>query len=235
MAQTSTAAPKSLEEVKNEWDKESSSWDKGFMGIVVARFNRIAAACIRDVAKDKLGESCRLLDFGCGTGQLCLQLLPECHSVLAMDVAPGMIQQLDAKLAKDGTPNVTTWCGDIVDGAACPAQDDSFDLVVSGSVITFAPDLPATLKRLTQVTKPGGLAVHFAFGSDPKSDQAPRPQGRADMLGYEDGMSEAQLRSEMKDAGMDVKAVGQINVPLIHWLIPFIGMKWRYVVAVKPE
>ncbi|KAL9189718.1 hypothetical protein ACHAXT_009393 [Thalassiosira profunda] len=227
-------AGKSLEETAKEWDASAAGWDKGFMGSMVGRFNARALEVVEGAAQTKFsGGSCDVLDFGCGTGQMTLPLAALATSVHATDVAPKMIAALDAKLAAPGAPdNVTTWCGDIA-SAGAPQADASFDLVYSGSVITFVPDLPAVLAKLASLMRPGALAVHFVW-EDKRKDQAPREPGRTDGLHYQDGISEAQLLAELEASVLMVKDVGYIPVPIFGCLPCCCTMRWLYVIAEKP-
>ena len=162
-----------------------------------------------------------------------LPLAARATSVHATDVAPKMIAALDAKLAAPGAPhNVTTWCGDVT-SAGAPHADASFDLVYSGSVLTFVPDVPTVLAKLASLMRPGALAVHFVW-EDKRKDQAPREPGRTNGLHYQDGISEAQLRAELAASGLTVKDAGYIRVPLFGCLPCCCAMRWLYVIAEKP-
>ncbi|MBA2961835.1 MULTISPECIES: class I SAM-dependent methyltransferase [Ramlibacter] len=93
----------------------------------------------------------RWVDVGCGTGALCSAIVERCAPAALTGVEPsgGFIAAARQALA------------DRVDlrqgsAAAIPLPDDSVDVVVSGLVLNFLPDLPAALRESARVCTPGG-------------------------------------------------------------------------------
>ncbi|CAK9081781.1 unnamed protein product [Durusdinium trenchii] len=107
----------------------------------------------------------------------------------------------------------------------CPFSPNSLDLIISGSVLTFTPDLPKTLAKLADLSKPGGYQLHFVF----KGPDAPvRDRSRTTELSYEDGMSEAQLRDELEAAQLSCLESGELPP-----LSATESMTWIWVLAKK--
>lgn len=95
----------------------------------------------------------RVLDVGCGPGHLAEELAaavgPE-GAVCAVDVSPAMLA-----LAR-GRGSIEF---ERVHGTELPYTDDMFDAVVASQVYEFIEALPAALRELHRVIRPGGAAV----------------------------------------------------------------------------
>ena len=98
----------------------------------------------------------RLLDFGCGSGDISVGL--------AKAIAPGELhgvdmQEAQIKLARSlaastGTDNAIFHVGDVT---AMPFEDDFFDVAHCHDVLMYVPDTQAALVEVKRVLKPGGL------------------------------------------------------------------------------
>lgn len=74
----------------------------------------------------------RVLEVGCGHGELALQIAGQCQSVIAYDRVPAYIKLADATKAKAGVDNVTFVCHNAYDAGAIklPAENNSIDLII---------------------------------------------------------------------------------------------------------
>ena len=95
----------------------------------------------------------RLLDVGCGAGQLALIAARAGAEVTGCDIATNWIEKARARAAAAGL-DVTFEEGD---AEALPYDDAQFDVVVSliGAMFASRPDLVAA--ELTRVCRPGGM------------------------------------------------------------------------------
>src|SRR5436190_10103847 len=95
----------------------------------------------------------RLLDVGCGAGQLSLIAARSGAKVTGCDIATNWLENARARAASEGL-EITFEEGD---AEALPYDDDQFDVVVSlvGAMFAARPDLVAA--ELTRVCKPGGM------------------------------------------------------------------------------
>jgi len=103
------------------------------------------------------GERC--LDLATGTGELAIMIArtePEVH-VTGLDLSREMLAVADRKVAELGLSHRI----DLVEGnaLALPFPDQSFDVVTCGFGLRNFPDLPAALKEMRRVLRPGGRAV----------------------------------------------------------------------------
>jgi ubiquinone/menaquinone biosynthesis C-methylase UbiE len=94
----------------------------------------------------------RLLDFGCGTGQLATAFATHGYAVTGADIAEEMLEE--ARLG--GT--AVEWRL-VEPGARLPFEDQSFDAVVASSVLEYVADPGATLAEWARVLRPGGVLV----------------------------------------------------------------------------
>jgi SAM-dependent methyltransferase len=111
-----------------------------------------------DAILDVLGplEGKRVLDLGCGEGDLSLRLLRRDAAVTGLDVSPGMVE-----LARQRTVRFLPRAE--AEFVAAPAEatgldNDAFDLVV-GKWVLHHTDIEAAAAEVARVLKPGGEAV----------------------------------------------------------------------------
>jgi demethylmenaquinone methyltransferase / 2-methoxy-6-polyprenyl-1,4-benzoquinol methylase len=90
----------------------------------------------------------RVLDLGCGTGDLCWDAKARGAAVVGLDPAARMIE-----LATDRVPD----CRFVrAHGEALPFTSDSFDAVVTGFALRNFSDVDAVLAECARVLVPGG-------------------------------------------------------------------------------
>lgn len=113
-------------------------------------------------AVGSIGSNTRLLDIAAGAGALSVQAAERGASVLAVDIAPGMVKRLICKLA-----NYTGCEARVMDGEMLDAPDDAFDATFSVfGVMTFA-DWRKGLSEQARVTCPGGKGCVVTWREPP--------------------------------------------------------------------
>jgi SAM-dependent methyltransferase len=95
----------------------------------------------------------RLLDVGCGAGQLALIAARAGAQVIGCDIATNWIEKARARAAAEGLA-VTFEEGD---AESLPYQDAQFDAVISLIGAMFAPRPALVAAELTRVCRPGGM------------------------------------------------------------------------------
>jgi ubiquinone/menaquinone biosynthesis C-methylase UbiE len=96
----------------------------------------------------------RLLELGCGTGRLHLELAGR-YELAGLDLAPGMAQRTSARLAAHGKRS--RLC--VGSALALPWPDAHFDAVLSTFVLSAIPDAERSLDEMVRVLRPGGRIV----------------------------------------------------------------------------
>jgi SAM-dependent methyltransferase len=110
----------------------------------------------------------RVLDAGCGSGQLAAWLAGQGADVTGIDAAPAMV-----RLAAARVPGGTFAVADLT--APLALADGAFDLVVSSLVLHYLRDWVAPLRELRRVLRPGGALV--ASTHHPAQDLRLSPSG----------------------------------------------------------
>lgn len=104
-------------------------------------------------------SSDRWLDVGCGTGALSETILTQTAptEVCGVDPSEGYLS-----LARDQVrdPRVHFEAGD---ARQLPVPAAAYDVVVSGLVLNFIPDLKAGIAEMVRVTKPGGTVAAYVW------------------------------------------------------------------------
>jgi ubiquinone/menaquinone biosynthesis C-methylase UbiE len=109
----------------------------------------------------------RVLDVAAGTGALSLAAARLGADVVATDVAPAMIERLEARARSEGLSNLEAR---ILDAQDLDFDEDSFDVSASQLGVTVIPDLKLGLAEMVRVARPGGRVLVAAFGPPQKAD-----------------------------------------------------------------
>lgn len=104
-----------------------------------------------------------ILDAGVGTGEAVAPLLQRYKRsrLVALDLSERMLSRALAHGGLMRKPELV--CADI---EQLPFCDNSFDLVFSSLTLQWCNDLPATMRELLRVLRPGGLLMFATFGPD---------------------------------------------------------------------
>ena len=114
------------------------------------------------VDKLVLPEPALVLDMATGTGAVAFRVARRSQvRVIAADVTRAMLLQAQARAARDGrTPPI-----DLIEctAEAMPFPDAAFDAVIFTYLLRYVSDVPATLRELTRVVRPGGMMLSQDF------------------------------------------------------------------------
>jgi ubiquinone/menaquinone biosynthesis C-methylase UbiE len=133
---------------KRDFDKEAAAWDENPARVQMAR--DVAQAVARQV---RLSPDLAVLDFGCGTGLLTLQLAPLVGSITGVDSSRGMLDVLAGKLARLSLTNVRMRYLDIDAG---DVLDGRYGLIVSSMTLHHIRQIEPLLEQFYRVLAPGG-------------------------------------------------------------------------------
>lgn len=101
----------------------------------------------------RVPKGSRLLDVGCGSGQLALIAARSGVNATGCDIATNWIESARRRAAEEGLPARF----DEGDAEALPYRDGSFDAVVSLIGAMFAPDPERVASEMIRVCRPGGI------------------------------------------------------------------------------
>ena len=149
------------------------------VGVYDTVFTRLLAGFYREVADEALemaGPGARVLDIGCGPGQLAAELAQRGLRVTATDLDPAMVERAEIRLAAvDPAADAV-----VADVAALPFDDGAFDLVISTLSLHHWGDVPAGAREIARVLAPRGRALVFDLdkGRMPFHGPLPEPSTR---------------------------------------------------------
>jgi SAM-dependent methyltransferase len=102
----------------------------------------------------------RVLDIGCGPGNLTEQFVRDGTDVRAIDISPRMVELTRARGVD----------AQIADVESIPFGDGEFDCVFAGWVLYHAPDLDQAIAECARVLRPGGRLVASTIAEDNLSE-----------------------------------------------------------------
>ena len=143
------------QQVAAHWDRRAGHFDEDFGHSIRTSAERAAWDRIFDlVLAGRSGLD--VLDAGCGTGFLSLELASRGHRVTGVDFAPAMLVEARRKAAEQSAAVRF----EEADAEQLPFSPGSFDLVVSRHVLWTLPHPEAAIDEWIRVLRPGGrLAV----------------------------------------------------------------------------
>jgi len=116
---------------------------------------------------EAIAGDARVVEVGCGTGQMCLYLARADRVVVGMDLSQAALR-LGAEAARRfGLERVRFVESDLCDPGV---RAGAFDVVYSSGVLHHTPDPRASFARLARLARPGGaivLGVYNAFARVP--------------------------------------------------------------------
>jgi 2-polyprenyl-3-methyl-5-hydroxy-6-metoxy-1,4-benzoquinol methylase len=97
-----------------------------------------------------------MMDYGCGTGMCSLPLAHRALSLLAVDVAPGMLAKLKEKADALALPNIETLQHDLT---AHPLEGREFDVILSAMALHHVRDVTLLLQRFRPLLAAHGVLL----------------------------------------------------------------------------
>lgn len=138
------------------WDRASGSYEQYWRHQLLP-----AIDLVLDTADVQPGED--VIDVACGTGLVTLPVaaaVGPAGRVLATDLSPKMVADLERAVAATGTTNVDVACGD----AEAIEVDRTFDVALCSLGLMYVPDPSAAVRELHRVLRPGGRTVVSVWG-----------------------------------------------------------------------
>lgn len=114
--------------------------------------------------KFKLDSTGRMLDLGCGTGQLAIPFAAYFEEVIGLDPEPEMLEQAALAAETAGATNIRWLEGGSADLPDLQPQLGKFRLVAMGNSFHWM-DQAATLANLDEMVEPGGGLVITGIGA----------------------------------------------------------------------
>lgn len=147
------------ERVRRAWDERAAEWDAAASDAAVAPDRPSDVDLVLAALRLRPGD--RLLDAGCGSGHWAVAFAGRGVRVAGIDLSPEMIRHARVRGAAAGA-DVDWRVGDL---AALPFPDGAFDAIHARVALHFVPDVPAALRELRRVLRPGGRLLASVPGA----------------------------------------------------------------------
>lgn len=146
----------------------------------------------RFVAAGLISPGCRVLDAGCGTGQISLPLVERGHPVIGFDVSAAMVAIARTKVPAGADADYR-----IADVRRLPLPDGSVDTVIVSKLFQHVEGWQDACRELLRVLRPGGAFIHLAergaFGNPVRRYFAAMAEG----MGFADRFLGMRSRDEL--------------------------------------
>ena len=147
------------EETKASWDRIASGYDRTNTPTQIwLGHDGLRRAALR--------PGMRFLDVAAGSGSLSIPAARLGAEVMATDLSPEMLRLLEQRANQERLRIETR----VMDGHALELDDNSFDMAGSQFGVMLFPDMPAGIREMARVVKPGGRVLMIAYGDPHKID-----------------------------------------------------------------
>ncbi|MGD9898444.1 MAG: class I SAM-dependent methyltransferase [Calditrichaceae bacterium] len=133
---------------QNKFDEIASVWDESPRRIETAK--AVFTAIIKSIP---VTRNMDVLDFGCGTGLVSMQIQPYVKSVTAADNSAGMLNVLREKINKMKIENVYP---SLITDSIKSLPDEKYDLIISSLTLHHINDYYNLLAEMYHLLNPGG-------------------------------------------------------------------------------
>jgi 2-polyprenyl-3-methyl-5-hydroxy-6-metoxy-1,4-benzoquinol methylase len=132
------------------WDKLAKNWDTPGVSLGENDLRII------ERAKKYLDSSNVVLDYGCATGSIAIEMASMAKEVRGIDISSNMIEIARRKADERGVKNITFTKAMIFDESL---KKESFDLILALSVLHLLENPTQAMGRINQLLKPEGVFI----------------------------------------------------------------------------
>ena len=137
------------------WPEVYARWRASEIGATVDRLERqLILGLVGDVS------TCKVLDMGCGDGELAVELWKRGAIVIGIDASAAMIHAAKAR-AKEHHADITF---QIATAEDLPFPPEQFDVVTAITILCFVDDAAPVFREIAHVLRPGGRLLIGELG-----------------------------------------------------------------------
>ena len=145
---------------RTRFDRWASSYDRSWLSELV--FRPSLRACREEIVRwqqQRGGRPYRLLDVGCGTGNLLMALADDVQAeqLIGLDYSREMVRLVEEKVA--GSPHESRLSVAQGDAEHLPFEDGSLDVITCCNSFHHYPHQSAVMRGFHRVLRPGGMLV----------------------------------------------------------------------------
>jgi len=135
------------------WDRMAANWDKPGAGLS-ENDTRII-----EKARKYLNLGSIVVDYGCATGSITLELAKTVKEVHGVDFSEKMIAIATRKAGESKAKNAFFTHGTIFNEKF---KNESIDVLLALKILPLLEDLPQVLNRINSLLKPGGVFISLS-------------------------------------------------------------------------
>jgi ubiquinone/menaquinone biosynthesis C-methylase UbiE len=176
-------------------------------------------------------------DVGCGNGFDLRQLVPQgrCRHAIGLDLSAGMLRSLE-DLRRSGR----LWLVQ-ADAQQLPLPDGSVDVAMAMHMLYHVPDIPAAVRELRRITKPGGTVLASTNGPGSLAEihdlldaavsrQLGRPVRAMPAVSFTTQTGAAMLSREFSSVTLRTYEVS-LSIPSVQPVIAYVGSVREQILA----
>jgi 2-polyprenyl-3-methyl-5-hydroxy-6-metoxy-1,4-benzoquinol methylase len=141
---------KRMDRSEKFWDKQAESYTRPQQSVELAENKDY-----RTVLK-YLDINDTVLDYGCAGGIVANAITDKAKEVHGIDISPRMIEIARAHASERGIKNIHYAQGTIFDESY---EKESFNMILAFRILHMLEDLPAVIRRMNDLLKPGGIFI----------------------------------------------------------------------------
>ncbi len=202
-----------MNKTENFWNRFAGKYDKPEDTIIVNGYISIG------MIKEYLNKSDTIMDFGCATGTISSSLAGEVNEIYGIDISPKMIEIAQQRAVERKLDNLYFSCSNIFDKKF---NNESFDMIISYSVLHVLDNLDNSVRRIYDLLKPGGLFVTLTpcLGEKVLIPGIMRLFNKLGILPSISCFKIIELEKLISDNGFQIiKSISLDNNPLEHFII----------------
>lgn len=200
----------SWSEDAESWSEDAESWSE-----IAEEWSRSWGSFPRPVHL-RLLEACRVeagtrvLDVGCGSGELLAALTQRGARAAGLDPSIGMVERA-CRTAPDAEVRQGSW-------RSIPWPDASFDVVTAVNALQYADDTSAAVAEALRVVRPGGV-VAIANWADRALNDLDAIEGALAAASGDETPPDGDLRipggleAVLEESGLELVEAGVVDVP----------------------
>jgi len=155
------ASPQHITQVRDLFDSTAQSWHDRYVDLscandlVLWERKRITADHVRSI----IPFGSKILDAGCGAGNLAIELAQDGYSVHGIDIAPSMIKLCEDKVSKLGQTDLSCTFTTATLQELHTTVGRQYDCIIGLGLIEYQDDATMGIPDLAALLKPGDTLI----------------------------------------------------------------------------